>query len=353
MVGIALLGAGIFAREQHLPAIESVPSVSLKAIYSRSESSANTLASAASSPVDVYYDVPTGTGEANVGPEEKTLDALLARTDIDAVVIALPILAQPAVIQKALKAGKHVLSEKPVAKDVEAAKELVGFYEALGGEKKPLWAVAENFRYTPSLIKAAQRVKEVGGKLTTFRLNMNGWVEEGNKYFKTEWRKVPSYQGGFLLDGGVHFIAGLRMLLSELNQEITHVAGFSALLEERLLPVDTVHAVALTNNGKSGTISMSFGTQFKSGLEIEVVTTQGSVYWNHNQVKTKTKEGEKTDEFEKSTGVKEEMVAFAKAIEKGETEKYQTPEEALRDLEVVQRLLESGEGKGVVKTVEA
>ncbi|KAK3492770.1 uncharacterized protein B0T23DRAFT_317220 [Neurospora hispaniola] len=351
MVGIALLGAGIFAREQHLPAIESVPSLSLKAIYSRSESSANTLASAASSPVDVYYDVPTGSGEANVGPEEKTLDALLARTDIDAVVIALPILAQPAVIEKALKAGKHVLSEKPVAKDVEEAKRLVGFYEAL--DKKPLWAVAENFRYTPSLLKAAEKVKEIGGKLTTFRLNMNGWVEEGNKYFKTEWRKVPSYQGGFLLDGGVHFIAGLRLLLSELNQEITHVAGFSALLEERLLPVDTVHAVALTNDGKSGTISISFGTQFKTGLEVEVVTTQGSVYWNPTQIKTKTKEGEKTEEFEKSTGVKEEMAAFAKAIENGQTEKEQTPEEALKDLEVVQRLLESGEGKGIVKAVEA
>ncbi|EAA30956.1 NAD-binding Rossmann fold oxidoreductase [Neurospora crassa OR74A] len=357
MVGIALLGAGIFAREQHLPAIESVPSLSLKAIYSRSESSANTLASAASSPVDVYYDVPTaGSGSGEAANVEKTLDALLARTDIDAVVIALPILAQPAVIEKALKAGKHVLSEKPVAKDVEEAKRLVGFYEALdldNNKKKPLWAVAENFRYTPSLLKAAEKVKEIGGKLTTFRLNMNGWVEEGNKYFKTEWRKVPSYQGGFLLDGGVHFIAGLRLLLSELNQEITHVAGFSALLEERLLPVDTVHAVALTNDGKSGTISISFGTQFKTGLEVEVVTTQGSVYWNPTQIKTKTKEGEETEEFEKSTGVKEEMAAFAKAIEKGQTEKEQTPEEALKDLEVVQRLLESGEGKGIVKAVEA
>lgn len=137
--------------------------------------------------------MPTGTGEAKVGPEEKTLDALLARTDIDAVVIALPILAQPAVIQKALKAGKHVLSEKPVAKDVEAAKGLIEFYAGLeqGEKKKPLWAVGENYRYTPSLMAAAEKVKEVGGKLTTFRLNMNGWVEEENKYFKTECEFFP------------------------------------------------------------------------------------------------------------------------------------------------------------------
>lgn len=170
---------------------------------------------------------------------------------------------------------------------------------------------------------------------------------------KKTGRKVPSYQGGFLLDGGVHFIAGLRLLLSSLGQDISQVVGYSHLLEERLVPVDTVHAVALTNEGKSGTISISFGTQFKSGLEVEVVTTQGAVYWNPTQVKTKTKDGEKTEDFERSSGVKEEVAAFAKAIEQGKTEKNQTPEEALKDLEVVQRLLESGEEKGVVKAVEA
>lgn len=172
---------------EHLPAIEAVPSLSLKAIYSRSESSAKELASATASSsenIDIYFDKSTS-GSASAS--DKSLDALLARSDIDAVVIALPILAQPDVIKKALKAGKHVLSEKPVAKDVKDAKELVQFYGQLE-TKKPLWAVAENFRYTPSLMAAADKVKEVGGNLTTFRLNMNGWVEEENKYYKTECR---------------------------------------------------------------------------------------------------------------------------------------------------------------------
>lgn len=142
-------------------------------------------------------------------------------------------------------------------------------------------------------------------------------------------------------------------MLASLGQDISQVAGFSHLLEERLQPVDTVHAVALTNEGKSGTIAISFGTQFKSGLEVEVVTTNGSVYWNPTEVKVNTKDGEKTETFERSSGVKEEMKAFAAAIERGNTEKNQTPEEALRDLEVIQRLLESGEAKGAVKAVEA
>ena len=40
----------------------------------------------------------------------------------------LPILVQPDFIKKALSAGKHVLAEKPIAKDVATATELLDWY---------------------------------------------------------------------------------------------------------------------------------------------------------------------------------------------------------------------------------
>lgn len=46
--------------------------------------------------------------------EGKSLDDLLARSEIKAVTIALPIKNQPEYIRKCLLAGKHVLSEKVV-----------------------------------------------------------------------------------------------------------------------------------------------------------------------------------------------------------------------------------------------
>lgn len=206
MTGIALLGAGIFARErmslcsfhyviaiqfesqiandqglkkpEHLPAIEANSDLVLKAVYSRSQASAEKLASSAGTKdVAVYFDSPAVPG--------KSLDDLLAREDIVAVDIALPILHQPDVIKKSLTAGKHVLSEKPVAGDVKAAKELIAWYEALG-DKKPLWAVAENFRYIDSIWHAAEEIKKIGGQLLTFRLHKYGFVEADNKYFNTE-----------------------------------------------------------------------------------------------------------------------------------------------------------------------
>ena len=166
---------------EHLPAIEATPHLTLKAVYSRSQSSAEALAAASKNPgsVAVYFDSPATPG--------KSLSDLLQRADIAAVDVALPILQQPAVVEQALRAGKHVLSEKPVAGDVEGAKRLIAVYEGLagGGEGKPLWGVAENWRYLASLRYAAEKLREVGGEVLTFRLAKYGSVKGDNKYFNT------------------------------------------------------------------------------------------------------------------------------------------------------------------------
>jgi predicted dehydrogenase len=317
------------------------------------------LAAEAKSPVDKYYDNPSEPG--------KSLDDLLARTDIGAVVVVLPISNQPEVIKKALAAGKHVLSEKPVAKDVATAKELIGWYRSLSSP--PIWAVAENFRYIESLRHAAQKIKGLGGKVVTFHLKRYGFVKEDDKYFNTECelpinvsrllicqakccigRKIPDYQGGFVLDGGVHFVAGLRLLLGAAGEEVAQVSSFTSLLQERLGPVDTVHAVATTKSGVSGTIVMSFGTEHKTGFDMEVVTTNGVVNWNPSEVVV-TQHSKGGQRFGRDSGVKAEVAAFGKSLESKTPDPLQTPEEALSDLQFLQGLLESGEAKGQPKTV--
>ncbi|KAL1874012.1 hypothetical protein VTK73DRAFT_566 [Phialemonium thermophilum] len=347
MARIALLGAGIFAKEEHLPAIEASEDLQLVAVYSRSQKSAESLAAAATkSKPDVYYDSPAG---------GRTLDDLLARSDVDAVAVCLPILNQPAVVRKALAAGKHVLSEKPIAADVAGAKALIADYQKLKAPG-PIWSVAENFRFTHSLRVAAERVRAVGGKVVTFHLKMYKLVAPDDKYFNTEWRKVPQYQGGFLLDGGVHFVAALRLLLGALDEHVQRLAGFSNLLVEALPPVDTVHAVAATQTGAAGTVCISFGTEFKSGLEVEIVTTNGAVVWTQTEVTVvrKGKDGAKTVEkenFEYDSGVTPEFAAFGKSLKAGVANPLLSPEEALKDIEIVQGLLESGEAGAQLKTL--
>ena len=111
------------------------------------------------------------------------MDDLLARTDIDGVIIALPILNQPAYIRKALSAGKHVFSEKPITENTREAKELLEWYKSKMDPKKSSWAVAENNRFLPSYNEAT-KAREQMGKLLQFRLRRSALVE-GGKYYET------------------------------------------------------------------------------------------------------------------------------------------------------------------------
>lgn len=111
----------------HLPALAKLEERSkLRAIWSRSSGSAQKASTAwrsltGADDIDVYSETGQSSGK---------LEALLADTAIHAVIIALPITSQPDIILKALRAGKHVLSEKPVGASVEDARKLVRTYEA-------------------------------------------------------------------------------------------------------------------------------------------------------------------------------------------------------------------------------
>lgn len=177
------------------------------------------------------------------------------------------------------------------------------------------------------------------------------WFQQQKANSKTG-RKTPDHQGGFLLDGGVHFAAGLRLLLGAIGEDVKYLSCFSNLLQEALPPVDTVHAVTSTASGAAGTIVLSFGIQHKSGLEVEIVTTNGVVNWNPSEVKvSKTGQEDQITKFGKDFGVAAEVAAFGKSLEAGKADPAQTPEEALADLRILQALLKSGEAGGALKVI--
>lgn len=174
----------------HLPAIAALPSGAgeLKAIYSRSEKSASDLAQAAQEILNlaqrpaIYYD----------GDAATDLDALLARTDIHAVIVALPITVQPSIVRKCLAAGKHVLSEKPVAKDVATGLELIRDVDTAYKPKGLVWRVAENWELEPGYHAAAKAIRDGKiGKVNSFNARVVGYVAKDSKYYKTPWRTVP------------------------------------------------------------------------------------------------------------------------------------------------------------------
>lgn len=102
-------------------------------------------------------------------------------------------MVQPKFIKKALLAGKHVLSEKPIAKDVSTAQELIQWYRANTDTSKTFWAVGENFRYMTKFLYAAEQVRKMG-KVRHFRVNVHNLVKPDNKYYCVYIKlRLPDY----------------------------------------------------------------------------------------------------------------------------------------------------------------
>src|SRR5471030_993525 len=82
---------------------------------------------------------------------------LLGDQDLDAVHICTPNAAHAPMAKEALKAGKHVLCEKPLAVSVEQAAELVRLAEERGLRN----CVCHNLRYYP-MVQQMRRMRDAG-----------------------------------------------------------------------------------------------------------------------------------------------------------------------------------------------
>ena len=209
-----------------------------------------------------------------------------------------------------------------------------------------VYTVAENFRFLDSFIYGSKQIASLG-RILSFRARVAALVQPGGKYIETAWRKVPEYQGGFLLDGGVHFLAACRLMLQGGGQKISSASAFTAQLQEHLPPVDTLNAVLQLENGASGTLSISFGTT-DTGSEYLVACEKGSVHVSRGKVTvTEVGKEQQVREFkDEGNGVKQEIQAWATSLEEGKMNESQSPFEALQDLKILEACLRSGEHGG-------
>lgn len=173
-------------------------------------------------------------------------------------------------------------------------------------------------------------------------------MSDGNKWLETDWRKNPGHQGGFVLDAGVHFSAALRFLLGEEGAPST-LTAYTTQVQEYLPPVDTVRSVIKTKSGVIGTLSISVGTTL-SAFEFGIACEKGSITatgWKVTVVRiVGGRQETHVEDFEETTGVKEEVRAWAESLIAGKADPLQAPEVALGDLELLEGIFRSGEQEG-------
>ena len=138
---------------------------------------------------------------------------LIARSDIQAVIIATPHAALAEISLAAVKAGKHILVEKPAARNVN---ELKPVYEA-AQKSGVLVRIGFNHRYHRAFRKAKILVEE--GALGDLMFIRARYGHGGRIGYDREWRADPVLSGGGeLLDQGVHLIDLARWFLGDFTE---------------------------------------------------------------------------------------------------------------------------------------
>ena len=126
---------------------------------------------------------------------------IINNDDIDIVIISTPNYLIKEIALNALNSGKHVLSEKPLGKNVSESKEMT---ECAIKNNKILYT-GFNHRFHPSILKAKELIDK---KMIGDILHIHGHYGHGGRPgMENEWRMNPELSGGGeLLDQGVHLI---------------------------------------------------------------------------------------------------------------------------------------------------
>ena len=127
-----------------------------------------------------------------------SLDEMLAKADINVVMISTPNPSHLEMVEKAAAAGKHIICEKPAAMTVEQFDRMVEVTEKAG----VLFTVHQQRRWDRDY-RIMKEVYDRGmvGKPYVIKSQLYGF--NGNMH---DWHVYPEMGGGMLYDWGVHLI---------------------------------------------------------------------------------------------------------------------------------------------------
>ncbi|MBX3051459.1 MAG: Gfo/Idh/MocA family oxidoreductase [Caldilineaceae bacterium] len=319
---IGLIGAGTFMRKAHAPAWAALAErCQVVAVCSRSHESAEAVASLLPEPVTIYDHIPS----------------LLAVEELDAVDIVLPIPLMPEVTALALESGLHVVSEKPIAPTLAQARPLLEIHQQHPAQ---VWMVAENWRYEEAFVHAGQAIRDGAiGRPLTCDFSLQLAVPPGSPNYRTAWRRSGGFPGGFLLDGGVHHAAGMRLVLGEVER----VAAVVAQQRDDLPPADTLAAWLRFANGVIGSYTVTYASGSPLGdNSLHVTGTEGSLRLNGQKLVIQRGEERMEESFGLPYSTHRELAAFVESALTGAPHRN-SPQEALADLAVIEAMLAAAE----------
>lgn len=207
-------------------------------------------------------------GERYSIPEERCFSdytQLLGKEEIDVVTVAVPDQLHKKISCDFLKAGKHVLCEKPLALTREDLKEIIEAEKSSGAR----FMVGQICRFTPSFIKAKELVES--GAIGELYFIESEYAHDYMKLVDT-WRADPLRHG--VIGGGCHAVDLIRWIAGD-------PAEVFAYGTHRLLPTvaydDATVAIMKFNENLMGKVFVSTGCKRDYTMRTCIYGTKGTI----------------------------------------------------------------------------
>ena len=252
LIRYGIVGVGAVTRRAHIPVLSLMEDVEIVALCNPSREGAEQGASLCRKRPILLEDYRE----------------LLARPDVDAVVIASPSFTHKQFTLDALAAGKHVLCEKPMAISEDECRAV----REAAGKARTVLQYGMELRYGDLYRKVAELIH--GGQIGRLRMlfcREFRWPMLGGSH---GWRNDPALTGGTLLEKNCHhfdlfnwFAASEPVLVTAIGGNDVNPAG----------DIDNAWVTVEYANGVRACLGLCLFSPYGNDLEVTAVGDQGKV----------------------------------------------------------------------------
>lgn len=319
MLKVGIIGAGVMGRT-HAECWSKLSDVKIQVVCDIESDKAEGLAKIYNSDVSI------------------SATEVIKRSDIDIIDICTPTLFHPEITILALKSGKHTLCEKPIARTLESAKEVV----KIAKEVDVKFMTAHVVRFFPEYVTAKNLIDNgVIGIPKMARTKRGGQYPLGRW---NDWFSDVDMSGGCLVDTGIHDFDFLRWIFGEVDRV------YASALTWKRLPHKDYGLVTLRFKSKAMaqvevTWAQPPGTPFSTSFEL--IGTDGLIAYDSQSASSlrimfndSNSIIDKTESPLAESPYLTEIKHFVSCIEENK-DPVVTPEDAYRALEIAIASLES------------
>jgi predicted dehydrogenase len=239
-IGVAMIGCGGIALQNHLPGFALCPEAQVVALCDTSPA--------------VLERAKTQTA---ISAAFSDYQEALKHPAVDAVVIATPNFTHAPISLAAVKAGKHVLCEKPIAMNLAEAKQMLAAAQAA----KVVHMTAFTYRFVPAMRYMAHLVKS-GAIGQPYHFRAQRFQDWGDR--NLAWRQVKKLAAsGELGDMLSHRIDFAHMLIGPIERLVSRLKIFVPMRRGQVSDLDDW--VAMIGDFKNGATGVWESSKLASG----------------------------------------------------------------------------------------